>query len=361
MGLRLLAAEIPENYQSVRALGMGGVYTYDNPDAGMLFKNPAGLAKISGLNLSVFDLGIGLGGGASILSTMNSFSSMGSVSGISSLNSIYGKPIWTGGGAYSAIALPYFGFGIFDNASIGLRFDNPAYPNLNTVYFNDYGFSVGGAIPIGPVSIGLALKRTTRKGGDKNIGGVSLTNATNSTLASQFEDEGYGFGLDGGVLFAPPAPFNPMVSVAWQDMGSTAFTLTKGTQAPGRIKDNLTLGFSFGGEVPLLAWRSGIEYRHITDNNEVIGKKIHMGTEFTLAMFDFRAGLYQGYPSYGLGVDLFIMQLDAAYYKIEKGAYPGQTPDERVQISLSMNLDFDPNFHLTEGSGGKKRHLKQRR
>jgi hypothetical protein len=354
------AAEIPEYFQSVRSLGMGGVYTYDRVNAGVIFKNPAGLERVKGLNLSIFDLGVGAGGGPSAVSTVNAFSSIGSVSGLSSFNGIYGKPVWVGLGGYTALALPYFGAAVFDEASLGMRVDNPAYTNLNLNFYNDYGFQIGGAFGIGAISVGVALKRVTRRGGNKNIGGSSLANVTNSSLATQFEDEGYGFGADTGILFAPPVPMNPILSIAWQDVGATSFIQTKGTAAPPRIESNLNMGLTFGGDIPLLGFRGGLEYRHIGDSSEVLGKKIHVGGEVTIAMFDIRGGLYQGYPTYGVGVDLFIMQLDAAYYKIERGAYPGQTPDERVQVGLSMNFDFDPNLNLSD-TNGKRRRLKQRR
>jgi len=355
------ATEIVENFQSVRGLGMGGVYTFDRVDAGVLFKNPAGLDRVQGLNLSIFDLGFGVGGGASFLSTIDSFKAIGNLNGISSLNSVYGKPVWAGAGGYTAIALPHFGAAVFDTASITLRVDNPAYTNLNANYFNDYGFQTGGSFSVGMMSFGLAAKRVTRTGGSKNVGGATLANVTNNTLSSQFQDAGYGFGMDGGVLIAPPAPFNPIFSMAWQDMGFTSFIQTAGSSAPPRIHDNVTFSATFGGEVPLLGFRGGVEYRHITDTSEVLGKKLHVGAEITVAMFDLRAGLYQGYPTYGVGLDLFFLQVDAAYYKIEKGAYPGQTPDERVQVSLAMNLDFDLSFNLSDSSSGKRRKLKQRR
>ena len=143
-------------------------------------------------------------------------------------------------------------------------------------------------------------------------------------------------------------------------MGSTAFQQTGGATAPERQKDNLVLGMTVDGSIPFLGMAAGFEYRHISDTGEQIGKKLHLGAEVSLAMFDLRAGFYQGYTSYGLGLDLWLLQLDAAWYQIEKGVYPGQTPDERVQLGLMMNLEFDPNFSLV-GAGGKKRRLKQRR
>ena len=35
-----------------------------------------------------------------------------------------------------------------------------------------------------------------------------------------------------------------------------------------------------------------------------------MGAEVSIAMFDLRAGFYQGYTTYGLGMDLWLLKFD---------------------------------------------------
>ena len=89
-------------------------------------------------------------------------------------------------------------------------------------------------------------------------------------------------------------------------------------------------------------------------------KKIHVGAEIQLGFMDVRAGFYQGYFGYRLGIDLWLLQLDAALYTVEKGIYAGQTPEQKLQVGLLFDMEFDPNFKLTE-TGGKRRKLKQRR
>lgn len=350
------AAEIIQHYQSVRSLGMGGVYMYGKDDAGVIFHNPAGLRKISGINFTVFNLNLGVNG----MQIYNDLQDVGQISGIDSLGPFYGKNVWLGTDAYSALAMPYFGFGVYNNGFASFRLDNPAFPNMNMDFFNGYGFTIGGAVPLGPCGMGLAVKRTVRRGGYKDIGVATLANANNDAILAQFEDEGIGYGMDTGVLCTVDAFASPTISLSWQDVGSTAFTKIKGVAAPERIKDNLTLGVGFEADLPGLGFATGLEYRHITNSQEPLPKKLHLGVELSLLNLDFRAGLYQGYTTYGVGLDLFIFQFDAAMYTVEKGAYAGQTPDNRVQASLSMELGFDPDFKLTD-AGGKKRRLKQRR
>jgi hypothetical protein len=335
---------------------MGGVYTFTDDDPAVIFYNPAGLSNIKGINWRIFDLNLGING----LQIANDLSAIGTINGLSSLNSLYGKNIWVGTDGYSSIVMPYFGFAVLDNGFASLRLDNPIFPNLGIDFYNNYGFEVGGSVPLGFGSLGLAVKRLVRKGGHQDIGPSLLTSISNSTLQSQFANEGIGYGMDAGLLIAPPAPLNPVVSISWLDVGSTAFVKSAGTDAPERIKDNVVLNTSISSSLPGLGFATGLEYRHITDQGEPLGKKLHLGVELTLLNLDVRAGFYQGYTTYGVGVDLLLFQLDAAMYTVEKGAYPGQTPDQRIEVSLSMDLGFDPNFKLTD-AGGKKRKLKQRR
>lgn len=355
---QVYASELYQHFQSVRALGMGGVYVYDESDAGVIFKNPAGLGQINGFNLTLFNIDAGVNG----LQIYNDLQSISNMSGLSSLSALYGKNVWLGADAYTSFAIPYFGFAVFDNASTGFRLDNPAYPNMTMSLLNDYGYSIAGALPIAPnLYFGLGFKRLTRLGGTQVFGGTSLNNTTNSQLASSFQNTGYAYGLDTGLHFVAPAPFSPTLSLSWMDAGATTFIKTAGNNAPARIEDNLTAAFTFNGDVPLLGFSGGFEYRHIKNNSEPLGKKLHMGVELSVAMFDVRAGFYQGYTTYGVGLDLLFMQLDAAMYSVEKGAYAGQTPDQRIEIRLISEISFDPSFSIMEFGSTKKRKLKQRR
>lgn len=361
------AKELFEPYQSIRQLGMGGVYIFNENDAASFRQNPAYSCYTKGLNLTLLDVQLGLG---DILAykelTNNGTESMPDPDGEDGLTPYFGKDIWLGAGGYASATLPCFGVSGYYSAVTSFLLHNPAYPQLNAFYQTDYGVNVGGGFQLGPaLSIGLAVKRVTRKGGPYVFGPDQLANLSGSNgltdLVTSIENEGVGYGLDMGVVSRLDAiPFNPTVSLSWRDVGSMAFVKTKGTDAPERQKDNLVLGMTLDGSIPLIGVSAGFEYRHITDASEQIGKKIHMGAEFHLGMFDFRAGFYQGYRTIGLGVNLWLVQLDLATYSVEKGAYPGQTPNERAHIGLMMDLELDPNFNLVD-LNGRKRRLKQRR
>ena len=359
------ATEFYEPVQTVRQLGMGGVYVFNQNDGASFTQNPAYSCFTKGLNWSVANLDLALGDGNNS-DFIQDLSESRETPNESNISDFMGKSIHVKLGGFSSMTLPCFGTALYYNAVAGFMVRNPAFPSIDTFYLTDTGFAVGGAVKLGEnISLGLDVKRIQRKGGPYTFGPESIALLDEEggfeSLLRSVENGGTGYGLDLGVVSRlESVPFNPTASLSWKDVGSTAFVKTTGEDAPGRQKDNLVLGLTFDTSLPLLGIAGGMEYRHITDNDEQIGKKLHVGMEVSVAMFDVRAGLHQGYPTYGVGVDFWFFQLQAALYDVEKGVYPGQTPEKRGQIGLSLDLEFDPNFKLVD-SGGKKRRLKQRR
>lgn len=54
-----------------------------------------------------------------------------------------------------------------------------------------------------------------------------------------------------------------------------------------------------------------------------IFNRVFMGAEFRIPFISLRGGFYQGYPSIGAGLNLKIVKIDVAKYKIETGGRPG--------------------------------------
>lgn len=366
MSLAAQAAEFYEPFLTTRQMGMGGVYVFDEDDAFSFMQNPAYTCYTEGLNFTVFDIGVGIGDIDSYSSLTEATGSLPDPDSLDAMSAYYGKSIGLDAGGVVAVTLPCFGMSGFYAATTQFEMQNPAFPSLDLFYLTDYGVRIGGAYPISPVlSFGMDVKRVTRQGGPYTFGAGSLTDLAGdnalSTMAESVENEGIGYGFDAGLVSRfDMVPFNPTVSLSWKDIGGLSFTKTKGTDAPERQKDNLVLGMTIDGSVPLLGMAAGIEYRHITESGEQIGKKLHMGGEISIGMMDFRAGFNQGYTTYGFGLNFWILKFDAALYSVERGAYPGQTPEKRGHLGITLDLGFDPDFNLVD-SKGRKRRLKQRR
>ena len=360
------ATEFYEPIQTIRQLGMGGVYVFNPHDGGSYLQNPAYTCMVKGFNWSMVNGNLAVGDLQNIDFIQNLSTSDERTPTAANLSTFMGKSVSVRLDGFSAFSIPCFGMGLYHNALGNFQVQNPAYPHIDTFYLTETGFSIGGGIPLGDnLALGLAVKRIQRRGGPYSFGpeSISLLDEADgfTTMLSSVENGGLGYGLDAGfVARLGNSPLNPTAALSWRDLGSTAFTKSSGVTAPERQKDNLVMGLTFDGSLPLIGIAGGLEYRHITDTNEQIGKKIHMGLELSLAMFDIRAGLYQGYTTYGAAVDLWLIQLQGSLYSVEQGVYPGQTPEQRGQFGLSIDLEFDPDFKLVD-SGGKKRRLKQRR
>jgi hypothetical protein len=351
--------ELFEMYRPARAMGMGGILTIFPRDTDAVILNPAYMRWNEGLSWEIF--GIDVGGDGNSYDIYKYTKNGGTFTSASDFDQLFGKPIWVNGFGKTSIALPYFGFAIYSGTQINTEFRNPAYPKFNMSYLSDHGTAVGFAVPIGPFSsLGLSVKRIARWGTSKNLSLGTIASGNTSTILDEFQNKGTGYGIDGAWMSKLDGPFQPTFTAVWQDIGSTAFTKTAGATAPPQIKDNLTFGIGSKLDLPGLDIITGFEYRHVTLQGEQLGKKLHFGTEISLPMIDLRAGVNQGYGSYGAAVDLWFLNLDAAMWTEELGVYPGQTPQKRYLVTLSMQLSFDPNFNLNDTSG-RRRKLKQRR
>ncbi len=358
-----LAAELFSFGETPRSFGMGGVRTLrgDGDDSSVVIWNPAGLAYISGVKWTMYNVGLGATTAQAARDVISSGATGGS--GLAALDPYYGVPVYINGMGYTAIAVPSFGIAAFDYGYGKFLLHNPAFPQLQTTYINDSGYNVSGALDFGGVAVGATFKKINRKGGPKTIGvDVISSGLSQTTLLNYFTDQGTGYGFDLGLMYKMPSPLNPTLHISWLNVGKISFIQTGGSQAPPMLDDDLSMGFSVGAHSALGGFSTGIEYRHIGNSNEQLGKKIHLGAELNIPLIDIRAGFYQGYPTYGVGLDVLFFELNAALYTMETGAYPGQTPDQRFMFGISTSLSFDPNFKLSEvGGGGKRRKLKQRR
>ena len=55
-----------------------------------------------------------------------------------------------------------------------------------------------------------------------------------------------------------------------------------------------------------------------------------------LDILDLRYGLSKGYHSVGLGIDLFVVHLDVAYYTLEYGKNLGDKPIDALSVRIGL-------------------------
>jgi hypothetical protein len=364
------AAALPQGWTNLRALGMGNAYTAVVSDAEALFYNPAGLAGFSGVNWTIFDFRLGLNGIEGVQAFQSAMSGSGDIA--DTLNELYGKQIWLGGGAKTAVMLPGFAFAGFANTESSLSVHNPPNPTIDVSMFFDYGIILGGGVQIVPGlwSVGMALRRVNRTGTTLPIGASTLATLDGDALMAEFQRRGVGYGLDLGTKLTLPGPVSPSLSFVYRDAGYTTFTHDQGAGAPSRIAPEMIVGGALQINAALISITPSFDYRYADRSDVQIGKKLNLGLEIDLPLLDIRAGLHQGYMTAGVGMSLGIIKADLATWGVELGEFPGQHEDRRymAQFTLELGIDFglfsssgSSSGEASGGSGGGKRTLKRRR
>ncbi len=350
-----VADELFEINTSVRALGMGNAYlgVADNADA--LFYNPAGLARVSGFNWTIADVKVGLNG-TEVLQTVNDI--QGSATFEDTVRAMYGDHVWVGGGGKSAFTMPYFGAAIYNHLDASVDVNNPVYPNLDISVVNDYGYALGGAIPILPtVHLGTVIKYIKRTGSRVPFGATYIGSLDPNNIQSEVEREGIGYSMDLGMNVAIPGPVAPVLSFVWKDVGMTTFKPGVATlAAPPRQLDEMSIGAAVKIDAAIASITPAFDFKYLNRADVQLGKKLHFGVEIGLPVVDIRAGFSEGYYSLGAGVNLGIIRVDAASYGVELGEYPGQREDRRYIVQFTLELGFDPSLGIFgggSGSGGK--------
>ncbi|MEQ1723102.1 MAG: hypothetical protein ABL930_07985 [Pseudobdellovibrio sp.] len=358
LSLNLFAGELYQQGLPTRCLGMGGTCVSHIRGARALFLNPAALARVEGFDFIIAQAQAGIS--KDVLDFSSQF--QGGSFAASDINNLYGKFLTADVTGRASFVIPNFGFGVYSNNYTAMQFSDPTFPTFNMNFISDYGYIIGGSIPLDDkTSFGLTLRHIKRWGGQEDIGVASIIGSSSNNIASDnFQDHGVGHAVDLAFMKTFDHALKPTLSLVWQDVGQTTFSMTQGTKPPPTQKDNLILGVSLNQEVGILDFTHSFEYKFIRDDSEAFSKKIHFGTEASLGPLDLRAGLNQGYLSYGVGVDLWLFQIDAAAYTAELGTYSGQSKNDRYSVSLTFELDLDQSFKLKD-SNGKKRRLNQRR
>ncbi len=354
------AVELYQQGPSARSMAMGGTYISFVKGAESLYHNPAALARVDGFDFIIGQVHGSYSQDASRF--VAQAQSGGSTLTLADINKFYGYNSFADVTVKSGFAMPFFAVGVYSTNYILESFNNPPFPTFNATFISDYGYVVGGAYAFGPdTSFGIAGRHIQRWGGTQDILITNLVGTNDKTLLQNtFQDKGVGNALDIAIMTTLPGDLKPTLSFVWQDIGRTTFQQSAGIQAPPSQPDNLIFGLSLQQEVSIVKWTHAIEYKNISTPNEDFTKKIHLGTEASIAFVDLRAGLNQGYLTYGAGVDLWFLKADVAAYAAELGNAAGQLRNDRYIFSVTLEMDFDQSFKLKDMEG-KKRRLKQRR
>jgi hypothetical protein len=356
------ARDLFEYQRPAWSLGMGGVYTPFPRENDMPTANAAYLSHVKSLGMEALNIEFKGPG----LAEIDEFQSLPPLVNESDINNYMGKPIHTGLEARVSFIGPNVGLSGFSNYNLRTYLSNPLVPEWYVQYFNDFGFTLAFAKEVmTDLSAGIAIKRIQRTGGESTFGFDKIqeyiSTQDSDVILGELDDTGIGYGVDLSLLYRKSeTESSSIATLVWKDVGMTTFQSGAGENNPPMLRDNLIMGLGYLWDGPGMDLKAGFEYRHILTTKVQIGKKLHMGVEFSLPLVDIRAGLSQGYMTYGAGLDLWLFRFEAAQFTEEFGVYPGQTPESRVQLSLTLDLTVDANFDFSSKSRNRIK-LKQRR
>lgn len=301
-------------YEGTRPLGMGNAFIALADDSNVLWYNPAALTKVQGPRFHVLDLTVGADG-------MNSFNRMtdaalkGKYDNLLRSDTQYVKA-----GVRPVFLMPYFGFGIYDQVTSYTDLNNLSSLDATVDLFtaNDIVATAGFGIPATKYfSVGFAVKAIQRSAVDGTLTGQNLIDQAGTTqgdfLAAvhnsldNLQSIGWAVGLNVGVLGEIPlATKSPRVRLAAtiEDVGQTTFqSFGSSTNKPPPLKPSYNFGSAFTYTLAKdLVWNFTADLRNTFDSIN-FAKIFHFGTEIRHKRFGIRAGIYQGYLSYGASLE----------------------------------------------------------
>jgi hypothetical protein len=333
----------PNFYRGLRPLGMGNAFTAISDDENALFYNPAGLAEISKVSVGLINPIV-----ETSKSTIDLYNDSEDIDTDDSGQVADLLREYVGEHQHARVSLfPHVGFnvaqcgvmiGYLGQAALDAEIRNPAWPEVDTNYIVDHGplAGVGGRIASSNVRIGATVKYIYRESLEEIY---TATDIADDDFEDRFEDDlekGSDLALDLGVLYTLPFdwPIETHIGLSVQNLPEMDFGDAQDQQTQANIGLALEKSFS---KYKLLG---ALDYRDLTNEigeDDDIPKRLHMGLEFQLPkILSIRAGLNQGYLTYGLTLDFWIVKLDFASYAEEVGAHAGQREDRRYAAQLTI-------------------------
>ncbi|MBI3810957.1 MAG: hypothetical protein HY283_01950 [Nitrospirae bacterium] len=342
------AAELPVFYKGIRPLGMGGAFTAVADDENAMFYNPAGLNGIKGMG-GVSILNPYVEASKNIRPFYNDVKNVAGATGTGQsalaaqlLEDWLGKHLHFRAGMFPNVVMHNFGLGILGQASFDGEVHNPLGINtlqvrggydLALVASGAYGFTV----MENPLMIGVTGKVINRRLLDRSYSTSDLVQQNGIDLNNDLK-QGDGLGVDLGAIYSLPIFLEPAFGVSLQNIGDVNMG------AAGKLEQQLNLGAAIH---PPIGFGKVLVAFDIVDLTSQSGgdhdpaKRLNLGVEYKLpviVILALRAGLHQGYPSYGFTADLWFMKLSYAYYIEEIGAYAGQLPERRNMAQISFGF-----------------------
>lgn len=368
---------IPQQFFSMRAMGMGNAFTAVADDATGLLYNPAGLARrkdgvfrgsfAGGLSPTFFDFVDDVSKAndtvgddeAKVNAVLDVFKENAGEVYHSRTPRIYG-----------AYARPHWGivFIPFD-ATNDMVINSNGGPSINMNLTQDSTFAFGYGTDVdwfkkwmgldGQLSVGVTGKLIHRI----FLGQVLMANTLVAGGGDLFDTKNASEGLtvdaDLGMMFTPKLPDSgwlstfkaakPTFSVVLRNALDMGFTqnlkvIGEDSNQPPNLGRRLDIGSEW--DLPdfwVFDPHMSFDVRDIMHENWSLKKGIHIGAELYWKMFDWwkgswQVGLNDGYPSFGVGARFAWFNLDLLSYGEEMGVTSSSKESRRYMLEMSVEF-----------------------
>jgi hypothetical protein len=364
------AKEVRYLIRSPKALLMGDAYTSHADDDYTLFYNPAGLGRSKLVELRPINPDFGF---TNILGDMDRLENFPKdAPGIA--DRIMGYPVYVHGGATPGLKFGPVAFNMFVSSSTSLVLRNRVYPQIDIDYRLDRGFAFGYAYSFGQggkfekrnpfeagtkksakgtdgvrTSIGASVKNINRQGlvGSYSLFGSTLLNAINENKndVGQLRDalgysKGKGWGVDFGVEHAYVMGSSELAfGASVLDIGGTNFRREQGTADIPEQEMMVNGGVSWRQDFFLLDYSLALDFKPLNVDMP-FARKLHFGAEVGIPLVRLLFGFSEGYVSYGVEVDVWLIKVTAGFYSVELGRDFKEEQGKRALVYVSL-LEFD--------------------
>ncbi len=365
----------PIEYTSARIFAIGGALTANPTGFEGIFFNPAGYSLSKNNHFGLIDLNFSFNSDfLSFMQYSNSFQDFETLLGDPEFISILLKMKL----GFGLSGIPFVGLmiggltlAVYDTSAFSAAIiPTAAIPEVKISSTADVGAVIGYSFKIGDnLHMGANAKLLIR--GWADIPSQSLLSIVD-TFSQGIEGipfnlkVGYGFGFDIGALLKLGIV---QIGVSVLNIGGMELKyiesnnfdeldivgLINGSVTPTGtaiipMQINTGVAIYFGTFIPILMERFVItmdiksinlmiqDFKEYGFNFSLIGNYFFFGLEFrTLGLLTVRAGLYQGYPTFGLSLNLLLVKLSFAYYTKELGMFPGTLPESNFIIAISLS------------------------
>jgi hypothetical protein len=335
--------------RSPEALAMGGAYTAIVEDRDAAFYNPAGVAAYTGLSVHYVDVDPTVSNW--VISGWKTLQNLKNPSG-SSLNSLMGQNIYVQGTASTAVLAPGFALIGFYDTQGALYAKNQAFPKIEYGYQTTsgaqaaFGYSITDGRKKGrgrhnseylnEWRFGVGAKYLSRQGGYRLLTASELFTINNTSASSLIGGKGSGYGGDVGVQRVQR--LNPQTTAYWGAAFLNVGDVTFGGGA-SPLRGDLSTGLGLKYKEGVLGVTLAYDIQQL-NNSDSFGKKQNIGARLSMPLLDLYGGFHQGYLTYGVAFDIWLLRVAATVYREQLGPYPQQDPEDRFALRIDFKMDL---------------------